>query len=59
MPEYRTDRPADRAEPWPMRSRARKAPSIQKTVSTAKAMGLMQVTPAAGQIRRQEIQRDL
>ncbi len=42
------DRPAGRARDRLGRSRGRRAGSIRKTVSTASAYGLMQVTPAAG-----------
>ena len=64
LPDHRPARTIARSvrrssRPWPMPSRGRKAPSIQKTVSSANAMGLMQVTPAAGQIHRQEVQRAL
>ena len=44
---------------WSIRSCGRKARSTRKVVSSANALGLMQVTPAAGRDTREKIQRHL
>ena len=56
LPDYTPDRAADRAGASSMPLRARKAAFNQRTVSSAKAMGLMQVTPAAGKYIASRIQ---